>query len=157
MWTKKRYVESALEEIGIASYQFDISPEMSSLVLKRLDSMMATWNAKGIRLNYNLSNNPLNSTLDDEVNIPDFANEAVYTNLALRLASSFGKQVSQELKNIAFSSFNTLYAKSFSLDEKQFDRSIPAGQGNKLRRTYSPFLIPIKNTPSDTDGNITFN
>ena len=57
-WTKRQFVLSAFEEIGIGSYNFDLSPEMLDMGRKRLDAMMATWNAKGIRLAYPIPSNP---------------------------------------------------------------------------------------------------
>ena len=54
-WTKRQFINAALEEIGLASYVFDIQPEELESALRRLDAMMADWNAKGIRIGYPLS------------------------------------------------------------------------------------------------------
>lgn len=42
-YTKGELVNAALEEIGLASYEFDISSESSESALRRLDSMMMEW------------------------------------------------------------------------------------------------------------------
>mgnify|MGYP003525752305 CR=1 FL=1 len=53
-WTKRQFVTQAFEEIGLAAYVFDLTPEQLQSALRRLDSMMASWNAKGIRLGYQI-------------------------------------------------------------------------------------------------------
>ena len=156
-WTKRDFIIAAFEEIGIASYQFDLQPEMLDLAKKRLDAMLAEWNAKGVRLGYPVSSSPSNGNLDDDTSVPDMANSAIYQNLALRIAPVFGKPVSADLKTSAFNGYNALITKNVEVPQMQFNRSVPAGQGNKLRRTYSPFLLPPDDNVTDTDGSIDFN
>lgn len=153
-WTKRQFIVSAFEEIGIASYNYDLSPEMMTTAMKRLDAMMASWNAKGMRLGYPIPSNPDNGDLDDDTYVPDSANEAVYMNLAIKLAPMVGKQVSMELKQSAFSSYNVALAKNMSIPEVQVNQTIPAGAGNKWRRFYSPYLLRPEDVPSDNDGPI---
>jgi hypothetical protein len=49
-YSKRQFVEAAFEEIGLASYVFDLQPEQIDSACRRLDTMMAQWNAVGIRL-----------------------------------------------------------------------------------------------------------
>ena len=49
-WTKRQYIEQAFEEVGLAAYVFDLTPEQLQSALRKLDAMMAEWNAKGLRL-----------------------------------------------------------------------------------------------------------
>jgi hypothetical protein len=51
-YTKRQFVTAAFEEIGLASYVFDLTNDELTSACKRLDAMMADWNAKGIRLSY---------------------------------------------------------------------------------------------------------
>ena len=51
-YKKRQFISAAFEEIGLASYVFDLQPEQLQSALRRLDAMMADWNAKGIRLGY---------------------------------------------------------------------------------------------------------
>lgn len=92
-WSKRQLVESAYEEIGLASYVFDLNPEQLQSVVKRLDAMMATWAGKGILVGFPVSTNPDDTTLAQDTGIPDYAAEPIYTNLALRLAPTIGKVV----------------------------------------------------------------
>lgn len=142
-WTKRQFVEQALEQIGIAAYTFDTQAEQLQSAARQLDAMLAGWNLKGLQVGYPLPTSPENTDLDTETDVPDKANEAIYLNLALRLAPSFGRQVMPELKQFAFYSYQNLLA-SFTLPaEMQFPSSLPRGQGNKpwredLGDTFSP-------------------
>lgn len=153
-WTKRDFIVAAFEEIGIASYQFDLQPEMLDVGRRRLDAMLAEWNAKGIRLGYPVASSPRSGSIDDDTNVPDMANSAIYKNLALQIAPVFGKQVSPDLKIAAYDGYNSLITKNVEVPQMQLARTVPAGQGNKLRRTYSPFLLPPDDKLTDTDGNI---
>ena len=156
-WTKRQFIMTAFEEIGISAYNFDLMPEMMEMASKRLDAMMAAWNAKGIRLAYSIPTSPGGDNLETDTGIPDSANEAVYLNLAIKLAPAFGKQISPDLKQAAFSAYNIMLAKNMDIPERQGNTTVPAGAGNKWRRFYSPYLIRPEDVPSDTDGDINFN
>jgi hypothetical protein len=158
-WTKRQFVTQAFEEIGLAAYVFDLTPEQMQSALVRLDSMMASWNAKGIRLGYPVPSSPQNSDLDEQSNVPDSANEAVYLNLGIRLAPGFGKVVSVETKAAAKSAFDTLLSRAAMPPEQQLPGTMPSGAGNKPWRVYDdPFLRPpVDPLLAGEDGEIQFN
>ena len=83
-YSKRQFVEAAFEEIGLASYVFDITPSELQAAVRRLDSMIAQWYAKAIQIDYPLADSPQNVDLDTETNVPLTANEAIITNLAMR-------------------------------------------------------------------------
>ena len=115
-YTKRQFVVAAFEEIGLASYVFDLTDDELISAGKRLDTMMATWNAKGIRLAYPLPSSPMTliASLDVDTEVPDAANEA-YTAL------------------LSWTAQPTL--------EKQFPSSLPVGAGNKSHRfNRDPFM-----------------
>lgn len=134
-YTKGQLVHAALNEIGIADYDFDVSPEETQSALQELDSMMAEWNADGLLLSYPYSTDPLGTSLDDESNIPVYANSAVIKNLAMRLASSYGKIVSDGTKRAAKDGMNTLYKTVAVAPQQQF-RQLPKGAGYKSEYPY---------------------
>ena len=144
-WTKRQLVTQAFDEIGLASYIFDLQPEQLQSALRRLDTMMATWNAQGIRLAYPLPSNPQDSDLDQETEVPDSAYEAIYTNLAIRIAPSFGKQVAIEVKTTAKQAYNVLLQRATHPIDMQLPRTMPAGAGQKPWRIDDPFLPPPQN------------
>jgi hypothetical protein len=158
-WTKRQFVEAAFDEIGLASYVFDLTPEQLQSALRRLDTLVAAWNALGIRLGYPLPSNPADSDLDEQTNVPDSSIEALYTNLAVKLAPSYGKQVMIETKVTAKESYNTLLSLAAMPMEQQLPSTMPAGAGNKPWRNYdNPFLQrPVDPVLAGQDGQIEFN
>lgn len=133
-WTKLQLVRQAFSEIGLADYDFDLQPEQLQNALRLMDSMIAMWNSKNILLSYPTPTSPENSNLSDESNIPDRANEAVYFNLALRLAASLGRPVTPELKASAWYAYNNLLSWVMQPQPMQFPQNLPRGQGNKPYR-----------------------
>ena len=141
-YTKRQFVIAALEEIGLASYIFDAQPEQLQSALVRLDAMMANWNGRGVRLAYPLPGSPGASSLDENTTVPDSANEAIITNLAVRLAPSYGKTVSPDTKAIAKDAYNLLLARAAMPPEMQLPDTMPAGAGNKMWDVYGTYLNP---------------
>lgn len=157
-WTKRQFIEQAFDEIGLASYVFDLGPEQMQSALRRLDMMMAAWNALGLRLAYPLPSNPQDSDLDEETNVPDSANQAIYANLAIKLAPSYGKQVMSETKVSAKEAYNTLLSRAAMPMEQQMPGTMPSGAGNKSWRNYGdPFLQrPVEPVLGGQDGPIDY-
>ena len=141
-WTKRQFVLQAFEEIGLAAYVYDLTPEQLNSALFKLDAMMGTWNGKGIRIGYPLPGSPNNSTLDTQTNVPDSANEAIYANLATRIAAGYGKTVSPETKATARAGYEVLLSRAALPREMQMPGTMPAGAGNKPWAVYNPFLDP---------------
>jgi hypothetical protein len=158
-WTKGQFIIQAFDEIGLASYVFDLSPDQKQFALRRLDTMMAAWNALGIRLGYPLPSSPDDSDLDEETNVPDSANEAIYSNLAIKLAPSYGKQVMPDTKMTAKESYNTLLSRAAMPMEQQMPSTMPSGAGNKPWRVYDdPFVRrPVSQLLAGGDGEIQYN
>ena len=141
-WTKRQFIVQAFEEIGLASYVFDLTPEQLQAALRRLDSMMSSWNAQGIRLSYPIPSSPQDSDIDQETDVPDSAWEAVYTNLGVRLAPGYGKTVSVDTKAVARNTYNILLQRASAPLEQQLPGTMPAGSGNKPWRWDDPYVAP---------------
>jgi hypothetical protein len=153
-WTKLQFVNKALSAIGYASYVYDLQPEQLDSVLVSLDSMMATWDANGIKIGYPIPSSPQESNLADDSNVPDAANLAIYTNLALIVCPDFGKTAPQELKQNAKSSYTALLTYVVKANLMQFPSTTPAGAGNKTwRRGNRPFLTPPTDKLTANSGN----
>lgn len=155
-WTKRQIVEHALDEIGIASYNFDYQPEELQTAMQRLDLMMATWNAKGIRVSYNMPSSAISGLLDDDSGLPDSAIEAVVLNLACRIAPSYGKQISQDTRKDAKSAYNAMIGKNISIPQVQLPGDIPAGAGNNHGYgIYNRYLRqPVDNLQAGSDSDL---
>lgn len=154
-YTKRQFVTEAFEEIGLASYVYDLQPDALQGAVRRLDRMMAQWNARGIRLGYPLASNPDNANLDTDTGVPDSANEAIVCNLAMRIAPGFGKSVAADTKATAKTGLNTLQARAAVPPQMQFPGTMPAGAGNKPWGIYEPFLPrPVDPLLAGDDGPI---
>lgn len=158
-WTKRQFIEQAFEEIGMAQYVFDLTPEQLDSARRRLDAMIAGWNANGVRINYPLPNSPQDSDLDEQSGVPDFANEAIYLNLAVRLGPSVGKNIATETIISADMAYNNLANQvAFPTPERQMPQTMARGAGQKPWRTYNnPFVDPPNpGIDAGSDGRIEF-
>lgn len=136
-YTKRQLVTSALSEIGLSSYAFDLSTDQLNEALVRLDAMMAEWNARGIRLGYPIPGTQGGSSLQDDSGIPDSAWTAVITNLAVQIAPSYGKQLSLQTLTVARQSWNTILALNANPIEIIVN-GMASGAGNKGESFIAP-------------------
>lgn len=156
-WTKRQLVVKAFEEIGLAAYVFDLQPEQLQSAVERMDAMIAGWNANGVRIGYPLSTSPSTTDLDTSAGVPDFANEAIYLNLALRLAPAYGKQVSPQTVIFADMAYNNMANQvAIPTHERQMPQTMPRGQGTKPWRNFNnPFVYaPQAQVDAGSDGPI---
>ena len=138
MWTKKQIIEQAFEEIGLASYVFDITADQLESALRRLDLMVASWQARNIQIGYPLPASPGNSNIDEEIQTSLNNNEALVLNLAVRLAPAYGKSVSPDTKATAKLLYDQLLIEAAMPYEQQFVNTLPLGAGYK--RTDQVFV-----------------
>jgi hypothetical protein len=136
-WTKREIVEKAFEEIGMAAYVFDLQPEQVESGRRSLDAMVAVWSSKRIQIGYPLPTEADSSDLDQDTYAPDYAIEAMYLNLAKRLASNFGKVLAPEKVVLAKESYENLLRMAVSNPpQMKYACSLPAGAGNKQCNPY---------------------
>lgn len=140
-YTKRQFVNEAFEEIGIAAYTFDLEPEQLQSALRRLDRMVSSWNALGLRFSYPIPSSPEDSDLDDETDVPDAVNEAIVTGLAIRLCPVFGKAPSPATIKSARDSYRAMVVKLSETQELEVS-NLPKGQGHKPYRSKSGEYIP---------------
>lgn len=159
-YTKRQLIEQAYEEIGLASYAFDLSPEQMQAAGRRLDSMMATWMERGILVGYPLSSDPGNLDISQDTGLPDYAVEAVALNLGIRLAPTVGRQVMPDTKASAKAAYDALIVRAAIPNEQQYPYGTPAGAGAKpWRLTGDPFLPSPNDEPINLgqNGQLVFN
>lgn len=160
-WTKRLLVEMAFEELAKAAYVFDLTPEEINSGVLRLDSMMATWEVAGIRVGYYRTEDPGNADPDQDSGLPDEANEAVYLNLAIRLASSIGKAIPLTTTAPAKQAYDLLLGRCLAENvlPMQMRGNLPAGAGWKLRNGWrGPFVTPpVDVLTTGPDGDLSFN
>lgn len=156
-WTKREFIRQAFDELGLASYVYDLTTDQLNSALYRLDSMMATWNAKGIRIGYPLPLTPSDSDIDDLTTVPDRANEAIALNLAVRLAPSYGKQVSPDTKVAAKQAYDVLLSYAAMPPEMQLPQGMPLGAGVRAWTGQAQFTPdPVPSIDAGPDAEIEF-
>ena len=138
MWTKRQIIEQAFEEIGLASYVFDLTADQLQSALRRLDLMVASWQARNIQIGYPLPASPENSNIDEEIQTSLNNNEALVLNLAVRLAPAYGKSLSPDTKATAKLLYDQLLIEAAMPYEQQFVRTLPLGAG--FKRTDQVFV-----------------
>jgi len=140
---------------------FDITPKEYESTLRRLDSMMAEWDVEGIRVGYPLSSIE-NSSFTQDSGVPDSATEAIISNLAIRIAPSFGKVVPREVKVNAKKGYGVLEMRALALypQEKQFPSTLPVGAGHRYyngNRNHVFFPKPQDPVDAGPDSILDFN
>lgn len=149
-WTKKQLIESALSEIGLSNYIFDIQADELQTYVRRLDSMMATWALKGIQVGWPLPGVAYDaSDLTTETGLQDTAIEAVSCNLALAIAPSLGRTPMPDTRMRAKEALNALMVVAAIPPEKQLPSTLPRGQGQRYNQVYNPFFNPPVEPLSD--------
>ena len=137
-WTKRQIIEQAFEEIGLASYIFDMTADQFQSALRRLDLMVSSWLAKNIRISFPVPTSPQNSEIDQEIDTPIQVNEALILNLAVRLAPAYGKALAPETKIQAKLLYDQLLVEAAAPIEQQYVKTLPLGAGYK--RTERVFV-----------------
>lgn len=144
--TKRQLAADALGAIGIADYEFDVTPAEQLMTIRRLDAMLATWEARGVRVGYLFPSTADGSDPDDDSGLPDSAVETVFLNLAIRVAPSFGKTVSPELKTSARDGWDLLLLAAAQPIEQQLPSTLPRGAGQKPWRAQNQPFFPRPST-----------
>ncbi|MDK6077936.1 packaged DNA stabilization gp4 family protein [Massilia varians] len=135
-WTKKQLIEAAFEELALAGFVFDLDADQLEAALRKLDTMMAAWSGAGISIGYLLPAAPDASNIDDDAGIPDTAVEAVYMNLAVKLAAGRGKTLTVETRTAAQRGYNALLGAAVAPAPGQCSGLAATGAGNKPWRGW---------------------
>ena len=159
-WTKRQLVEEAFGELALAGYDFDLQPEELEAGLRRLDTMMATWQSLGLQLGYSMATSQEDSDLDQDSGLQMNAVEAVYMNLACKIAASKGKALPASSTRAAKQAYDSLIlnvAKA-QMQVQQLAAGMPRGQGRKPWRTINPYVTTPDTNPlrSGDDGGLDF-
>lgn len=145
MWKKRDLIREAFAELALAGYEFDITPDEEQGALRRLDAMLAMWEARGVRVGYAFPTGPNDSDPDTDSGLPDHAVEPVALNLAVRLAAGYGKALQPSTLANARQGYDTLLWHAARPPAQQLPASMPLGAGNRQRAGYRAFF-PIPDT-----------
>ena len=155
-WTKRQYIVQAYDELGYADFIFDLRPELLQRGLVRLDAMMGTWDGDGIKIGWPMPSTPTSSSLETVTYLADAVVEAVYTNLACRLAGSIGKTLSPDYKGHADDLYSSLcLTAAKNPPQVQLPETTPLGAGNKTYRGTTTFVTsPVVLATADNELDI---
>lgn len=139
--TKGQIEDMAFEEIGLAGYEFDATPEEQASGLRRLDSLMAMWAGPGmnIEIGYNFPHTVGTSDRADASGIPDFALDGVVITLAQSLMPAIGKTMSAETRARMRTSMNAIWAAFAQRPNRTLPPSTLRGAGAKPWSTWAPY------------------
>jgi hypothetical protein len=101
--TNVQLIGDALRELNVISEIETPSAEQGSHALRKLNQMMAEWEEAGVRLEYFAQ-----TVMGDDCPIPAYAEGGVTAQLATRLASTYGAEVSIALANSATTGYATI-------------------------------------------------
>lgn len=157
--TKSDIVASALNKLAVTGFDYEIDPEELKTGVAMLEYLMADWDARGIKIGYRFSPDPETANISDPCGLPDIAFRAVTYQLAIDLADTYGKQVTQSIAAGASSAMTSLLSATQFIPEVQYPNRMPRGSGNTVRynrrdRFYrkSVTLDADNAGPIDTNG-----
>lgn len=132
-WSKRAIIEQAFDELALAGYNFDITPDEMQSAARRLDAQMATWASQGVPLPYAYGDAG-SINIDAESGLPMTAIEAAYLALAVKTAASKGKALSQSTKAAAKAAFDALLSAAVreQTQQVQLASGSPIGAGHKV-------------------------
>lgn len=137
--TKRTIVNMAFEEIGLAGYEFDTEPEEQFSALRRLDALMAQWQASSLDLGYNFPPAIGAGNLDEPANIPDLSVNAVAISLGMRIMPAIGKAMSNETRVALAQGMVAIRAYCAVIPNRPLPGSTALGAGS-WRQPWWPFI-----------------
>lgn len=152
MTTKRQIIELAYSSVGLAGFIYDLTPEQVELARKMLDAQMAMWNAKGIRVAWPIPSSPEQGDIDEEIDLPDYALEATYLNLGIRIAPVHGKQVAPDYKTSARMAYDAMLINVVEPATREMPAGYPLGAGYKgfgIGRRWTTGPDPALSTGND--------
>lgn len=154
-WSKRQIVVDAYGEIGIADYNFDLQPEEMQAAVRKLDTMLASWNSVGIQIGYSFGLTPDEGDLDDDSGIALATVNAVVLNLAVAIAPAMGKALAQTTKKLAKDGYDALLLRVVrdEVQQQQQPTGMPRGAGHRRNiGVTSPFMPPPSTGPLSVDS-----
>lgn len=150
-WTKKQLITEAYNSIGLADYVFDISPEDLQSACRKMDSMIASWEGKGVHIGYSSSDTPQSADTNADSGVPSFATSAVYLNLAMVLAPAFRIPIPVTLYGMARSAYLDCISAAMEPPKQcQMPSTLPRGAGQK--NPEYPYMSPPTEYITTTPG-----
>lgn len=133
--SKGELIDSAFSICGLSSAEYEIQPEETILALKRLNGMLAQWEADGLLLGYN-GPDYLDGNAAERSGIAAADEEAVVGMLALRLAPHIGKQIAPEVRADIDRAYRSLLNRNATIPSQITAYHTPRGTGHRRRTLF---------------------
>jgi len=130
MTTAAQIVNAAAEDLEVKTAEMPLEAADFQVFFDRMNDMLLEWADIGLTPAFTEVFNG-----SDTVSIEPNARAAVKSNLAIRCASAFQKQVTMALAETASSSLSRLEASTAFIDV-QFPGTLPLGSGNDCPSSY---------------------
>lgn len=134
MLTAKSIIDDAYDDLEIKSNETDLTAGEYLSAIRRLNRLAFIFAAQGIDLGWTEL-----AAKEDEVTIPDYAEELFVTFLAIRLAPSFGVQLNPALLAAANMAMQVVELNHIKIYPAAFPNTLPTGSGNSAV-TNRPFF-----------------
>lgn len=145
--TKRTICAMVFEEVGLAGYEFDATPEEYASMMRRLDTQMAQWSTV-YTVPYNAPPQIGGGDLDDESGVPDDALDAVVLTIAKRFAPLIGKKLSAESLTALTQAMGILGGRYSLNAQRPIPYGTPMGAGNKPWGIWWPYGFNGPSFPS---------
>lgn len=138
--TKQQIVQWAFEDIRLAGYTFDHTPNELASMLARLDGLMREYRLRNINVGYNHPKTIGSSNLNDIAGFEDGLGLSIATLLAESFMDGMGKSYTPSFIAKKNRAWNFVYAYSATIPNRVYDKFTPRGAGQKFYNTLWPWL-----------------
>ena len=133
MTTRATILSRAFGRLGMGNYEFDVTPDERAVARGVLDGMLAEWAATGTDLGHTPSDGDNDA---EDMTTPAWSDQGVIANLALRMASDFGKTPGSGLIKDAKRGYDLAVAKTLCIPTAQRAQSVAHGGGERYYRRF---------------------
>lgn len=144
--TKGKLADFVAKQLGITTRTQAASPEQIADIIDFMDMWASSQNAIGRRIGYNFTD----SKPEAESGIPSWAEQGVWSSVAVLMCPYYEKQATPELMASQRVGMSTIYNETIELQKTQYPNRMPIGSGNR-RNTYGPRYYR-KSDRISTDG-----
>lgn len=131
MTTATQIINGAAEHIGVKRAELALQPGDFQVILDNMNDMLTEWADLGLTPAYQEVFNG-----DDVVAVDRNAVSAVKSNLAILIAPSFQKVVTQALGIIARTTLSKLETSVVFIGEVAYPDTLPTGSGNDCQDSF---------------------
>ncbi len=142
---KGEYIQAAYQQIQVSGITSKPTAQEMQVALTRLNGMMLDWENKGLLLGWNVGTEDVNN----ESGLPDWAFEAVVTNLGLKLIPIYGKIASKDQRDEASDAYQSITVNC--INNMEYPDTMPVGAGNQ-RYGYSSRRFFVESNPDNCPG-----